>query len=44
VACAQDDPAAARNSPACSKLLAASEKARAEWELEKSFAQFERLF
>ncbi|PYX93586.1 MAG: adenosine deaminase, partial [Acidobacteria bacterium] len=35
-ACATDDPAAGKNSPACSTLLSASEKARAEWKLEKA--------
>ncbi len=43
-ACAADDPAAGKNSPACSTLLSASEKARAEWELEKAFAGFETQF
>ncbi|HLQ51944.1 MAG TPA: hypothetical protein VK129_10630, partial [Terriglobales bacterium] len=43
-ACAVDNPAAARTSAACAKLLSASEKAKAEWELEKSFAEFEAKF
>jgi hypothetical protein len=43
-ACSADDPAAAKTSAACTKLLSASEKAKAEWELEKRFAEFEAQF
>ena len=42
--CAADDPASAKNSSGCNTLLSANEKARAEWELEKAFAEFEAQF
>jgi hypothetical protein len=40
-ACAEDNPSSAKLSPACSKLLSESERAHAEWQLEKTFAEFE---
>ena len=40
-ACADDLPDAAAPSPACAGLLAASEKARAQWRLEGEFTRFE---
>jgi adenosine deaminase len=40
-ACAGDLPGAAAPAPACAALLAASEKARAQWRLEGEFARFE---
>lgn len=43
-ACVADDPTAAKSSTACGKLLSSSEKARAEWELEKALAEFEAQF
>jgi hypothetical protein len=43
-ACAADKPTASKPSAGCAKLLIDNEKARAEWELEKSFAQFENRF
>jgi hypothetical protein len=43
-ACARDVPTSTKRSAACDSLLSESEKARAEWELEKSFAEFERQF
>jgi adenosine deaminase len=39
--CAGDSPAAA-SSPACSALLARSERAAMQWELERRFDAFER--
>ncbi len=41
VACGSDNPAAAKTSPQCSRLLESSEKARQEWALEKAFSEFE---
>jgi adenosine deaminase len=43
-ACAVDKPTTAKPSASCAKLLSDNEKARAEWDLEKSFAQFESKF
>jgi hypothetical protein len=43
-ACASDTPATKRTSPACSHLLASSEKARQEWALERELADFEGRF
>ncbi len=43
-ACANDNAKSAKTSSGCDKLLAASEKARQEWSLEKAFAQFESRF
>ncbi|HYX52000.1 MAG TPA: hypothetical protein VE783_01010 [Candidatus Limnocylindrales bacterium] len=43
-ACQKDRAGAAKLSAACEKLLNSSDKARAQWALEKSFAQFERTF
>jgi adenosine deaminase len=43
-ACASDNPAVARTSTACSGFLAASEKARQQWELEKELSDFESRF
>jgi hypothetical protein len=43
-ACAGNNPKSAKASSGCDKLLAASEKARQEWSLEKAFAQFESRF
>lgn len=40
-ACAGVDPQARTTDPACEKLLAGSEKARVEWNLEHQFALFE---
>lgn len=42
--CAQDKPGVPRLSDACSGLLASSEKARQQWELEKAFSEFESKF
>jgi adenosine deaminase len=43
-ACAGDVPKASKLSPACDRFLSGSEKARAQWELEKNFAEFEGRF
>jgi adenosine deaminase len=43
-ACASDSPAAAKTSASCSHLLAASEKARQQWTLEKELSDFESKF
>lgn len=43
-ACAADRPAATNPSPSCAHLLAASEKARQEWTLEKELSDFENRF
>jgi hypothetical protein len=43
-ACLADKASAAVPSANCAKLLQSSEKAKQEWELEKSFAQFESKF
>ncbi|HTC94437.1 MAG TPA: hypothetical protein VK699_13440 [Terriglobales bacterium] len=43
-ACTGDDPKSPKPSSACGRLLSASEKAHAEWELEKAFAGFEAQF
>jgi hypothetical protein len=43
-ACAADNPATTKISPACSHLLAANEKARRQWALEKEFSDFESRF
>ena len=40
-ACRSDNPASAKTSASCSRLLESSEKARQQWKLEKAFAQFE---
>jgi hypothetical protein len=40
--CAPDQSGKAAPSPACQRFLESSERARLEWELEKSFAEFER--
>jgi hypothetical protein len=42
--CSGDSPLSAKRSAGCDRLLSESEKARAEWELEQSFAGFERQF
>jgi adenosine deaminase len=39
-----DNPASAKPSPGCSRLLESSEKARQQWALEKALAQFESRF
>ncbi len=43
-ACADQPPQAIPTAPACRALLAASEKARLEWQEEIAFARFERQF
>lgn len=43
-ACATDKPNSAKPSAGCAAVLAASEKAQQEWELEKAFAEFESKF
>jgi adenosine deaminase len=43
-ACAGDIPKSTKLSAGCAQLLSKSEKARAEWELEKSLAEFEGRF
>ena len=43
-ACAVDRPKSKKMSAACERLLSGSEKARAQWELEKAFAEFESQF
>lgn len=42
--CAAENPRADKVSAACRSLLSRSEKAKAQWELEKSFADFEAKF
>ncbi len=42
-ACVQDDPSSGAMSDACRVFLAGSERARAQWQLEREFAEFERL-
>jgi adenosine deaminase len=42
--CVADKPEAKKLSTGCSGLLASSEKARLQWELEKAFAEFESKF
>jgi adenosine deaminase len=42
--CASDAPRSSKVSAACDRLLSRSEKARAEWALEKAFAEFEARF
>jgi hypothetical protein len=44
LACAADRPSSAKPSAGCAAVLAASEKARMQWELEKAFAEFESKF
>lgn len=43
-ACAVDNPRSAKPSASCSAFISHSEKAKAQWELEKSFAEFEAKF
>ena len=43
-ACAGDVPRSKKMSAACERLLSGSEKARAQWELEKAFAEFESQY
>jgi adenosine deaminase len=43
-ACEKDSAAGDRLSAGCEKLIGASERARVQWELERSFAEFERKF
>ncbi|HLW52287.1 MAG TPA: adenosine deaminase [Candidatus Angelobacter sp.] len=43
-ACASDNPKSAKPSPSCRELLSKSEKAKAQWELEKAFSEFEASF
>jgi hypothetical protein len=43
-ACAGDKPGGQKPSAKCDQLLSASEKARAEWDLEKAFTEFESKF
>lgn len=43
-ACAAENPRSAKLSVSCSALLAKSEKANAQWQLEKSLAEFETSF
>jgi adenosine deaminase len=43
-ACAGEDASAERVSEKCEKLIAASERARVQWRLEKAFAEFEAKF
>jgi adenosine deaminase len=43
-ACAGDAAGSDKRSAACSKFLAASERAREQWKLEKEFAEFEKQF
>jgi adenosine deaminase len=43
-ACAADSPAAEKPSAACGKFLDGSEKAKAQWDLERSYAAFETKF
>ncbi len=42
--CADDDVSGDRVSDGCEKLMAASERARVQWKLEKAFAEFEGKF
>ncbi len=43
-ACRSDNPASSNTSSGCSRFLAANEKARQQWALEKAFTEFERKF
>jgi adenosine deaminase len=43
-ACVQDKPQSSKLSARCASLLASSEKARMQWELEKAFTEFESKF
>jgi hypothetical protein len=43
-ACVTDDSAAVKISAACTRLLQSSEKAKAEWDLERGFTEFEAQF
>jgi hypothetical protein len=43
-ACAADNPASTKPSGSCSAFLSKSDKARAQWELEKAFSEFESSF
>jgi adenosine deaminase len=43
-ACAAESPRSANTSAACTALLSKSAKAKAEWDLEKAFAEFESNF
>ncbi len=43
-ACRSDNPASSNTSFSCSRFLAANEKARQQWALEKAFTEFERKF
>ncbi len=43
-ACEKDRPGAGKLSTACEKLVSSSERARAQWALEKAFADFESKF
>jgi adenosine deaminase len=42
--CLADGAAAGKPSAACGKFLAESDRARAQWELEREFAEFEKKF
>lgn len=44
VACASDSPKSKKLSSACGRLVSKSEKAHAQWELEKALAEFEGRF
>jgi adenosine deaminase len=43
-ACASDTPGAEKPSAACSKFLAANERAKEQWKLEREFEKFEKAF
>src|SRR5260221_42785 len=43
-ACRSDNPASSNTSSGCSRFLAANEKARQQWALEKAFTEVERKF
>jgi adenosine deaminase len=43
-ACAADVAGAEKSSPGCAQFLASSDRARAQWELEREFAEFEKKF
>jgi len=43
-ACASDTPGAEKPSAACSKFLAANERAKEQWKLEREFQKFEKAF
>src|ERR1019366_710102 len=43
-ACADEKAAGDRVSGKCQKLIGASERARVQWQLEKTFAEFEKKF